>query len=460
MSALPSSDDLAAPGDVAPAPQILDNRTSSTPPAGAPNFDHQADTRRCFICLVDEPEECLPADWVTPCTCTLEGHQSCLLTWVADLEMQGKAVKCPLCKSSIVVVDRWDPAIHLSDTLVRYLSGLSPWLLLSFGLSGVAMSSAFYGMHALEVFAGPESAVRFLFKRTEPDGYFDIMLERLRKAMPSVVPRDAAAARALLAEEGIHTGPPVDWFHFFSLTLIAPALVLNRMHVGEAVMIPSSLMYAMFLSDHKADMLAWPPSPQKALAAFPVVKAIYIHTYRAVSKRLDKKLQSVTAQTHNLQGETAEEAAARQGAQQAEAEAEADHIIDIQIDLALGDDGQNDAEPLDGANANDPAAPRPNRGAVNGLGSLFNYLAGALMWPTVSYGAGSLLRLVLPTAWTTKPSSGAITGLLQERWGRSLVGGCLFVVLKDAFFLYVKWRKTINRPYRRIRNVDRRAQGR
>ncbi|KAI0125690.1 hypothetical protein BJ170DRAFT_734515 [Xylariales sp. AK1849] len=467
MSSSSSAVDVGAhtsSDDATPAPHIPDNRNStatpSPPQSAAQNDDASADLHRCFICLGDESEESLPADWVTPCNCTLEGHQSCMLTWVADLEMQSKGVKCPQCKSRIDIIDRWDPAVQLSNTVTRYLSGLSPWLLLTFGLGGISVSSAVYGLHALEVFAGPEAAVRYIFLQPEPDSYLNAVLGRLR---PYVAPRDAAPRAAMLGQEGYNTGQPVNLAHFCSLMLIAPALVLNRMHLGEAVMIPSSLMYAMFLSDHKTDMLVWPPSPQRTLATFPVVEALYFHAYRVVVKKLDEKLQALTSQTRNLQGATAEQVIADRDAEAPLLEPEGDNLIDIQIGLALGDDedDEDNAAPQPArANApadNIPALARPNR-AANGISSLLNHVTGALLWPIVSSSTGSLLRLVLPASWTMKPLSGRTTGLLQERWGRSLVGGCLFVVLKDAFFLYVKWRKTVNRPYRRIRNVDRRAR--
>ncbi len=41
-------------------------------------------------------------------------------------------------------------------------------------------------------------------------------------------------------------------------------------------------------------------------------------------------------------------------------------------------------------------------------------------------------------------------GLLQQKWGRSVVGGCLFVVLKDAITLYCKWRRAKNQGKRKV----------
>lgn len=239
--------------DSALAPQIYDGRDSTTTVEN--DATTEDNTHRCFICLVDEPDGEIPEDWVTPCQCSLEGHQSCLLTWVADLEAQEKLVQCPLCKSKIEVVDRWDPAVQLSDALVRQFSGLSPMVLLSFGVGGIFMSSALYGMQSLEVFAGPESAMRYIFVEPENEGYLNTLIERFRSALPALNPNDTVAARDMLARNGIpvSAGARVDWIHFFSLTLIAPALILNRMSLGGAVMLPSSLMvsYARYVDSSR-----------------------------------------------------------------------------------------------------------------------------------------------------------------------------------------------------------------
>ena len=58
--------------------------------------------------------------------------------------------------------------------------------------------------------------------------------------------------------------------------------------------------------------------------------------------------------------------------------------------------------------------------------------------------------------WTTPPAPNKLggrivaRGLLQEKWGRSLVGGCLFVVVKDAVGLYVRWKMAQMHRGRRV----------
>lgn len=77
-------------------------------------------------------------------------------------------------------------------------------------------------------------------------------------------------------------------------------------------------------------------------------------------------------------------------------------------------------------------------------------MIGALFFPAASSLMGDLIFRALPATWVMKPMKKyslqqlPATGLLQEKWGRSLVGGCLFVVLRDALSLYCKWRKAKN----------------
>jgi hypothetical protein len=84
---------------------------------------------------------------------------------------------------------------------------------------------------------------------------------------------------------------------------------------------------------------------------------------------------------------------------------------------------------------------------------LFESVLGALAFPAVSAVMGEALRIILPKSWTSfRPSwfANKPTGLLQQKWGRSLVGGCMFVVLKDAVMLYVRWRMARDHQSRRV----------
>ena len=143
---------------------------------------------------------------------------------------------------------------------------------------------------------------------------------------------------------------------------------------------------------------------------------------------------------------------------------------------------------------------------------LASTVIGALIFPGIAAISGEILRLVLPASLTSSPASSASStfssssslsssssyfsspstslfssfssnpdngksglwtswfglgifapvkspGLLQQRWGRSVVGGCLFVVLKDALMLYVKWRMARMQRNRKVLDYDKRKGG-
>lgn len=181
-------------------------------------------TRRCFICLGDEPEAALPRDWATPCGCTLEGHQACLLDWISDLEGQGKEFRCPLCKARIQLVGRWSAAVSLSQHLHRVFSDWSPTVVLGFLGAGTVIGSAVYGLEALALVAGRDVVLAFLLKR-RPSSPFPPELQRR-------VP-------FLSMDEGWSGLKPLYALNvgsFCMLPLIGPALVLNRL-----LLLPRSL---------------------------------------------------------------------------------------------------------------------------------------------------------------------------------------------------------------------------
>jgi hypothetical protein len=85
-----------------------------------------------------------------------------------------------------------------------------------------------------------------------------------------------------------------------------------------------------------------------------------------------------------------------------------------------------------------------------------NGMTTTLLFPAISYGMGELVRRVLPASWARPPTyRRPATGLLQYRWGRSLVGACLFFVLRDAFALYYKYRRVQVKLARKVHNVER-----
>ncbi len=122
--------------------------------------------------------------------------------------------------------------------------------------------------------------------------------------------------------------------------------------------------------------------------------------------------------------------------------------------------GRADAAGNNNGNGNANANPQQNNWP-NGLEFQQNVSAtlsadtimGALFFPAVAAAMGELLHVSLPAKWVGRGLGvriGGRGGLLMEKWGRSLVGGCLFVVLKDVVTLYCKWKKARDFGKRRV----------
>lgn len=111
-----------------------------------------------------------------------------------------------------------------------------------------------------------------------------------------------------------------------------------------------------------------------------------------------------------------------------------------------------------------PQAPPRRMGVGALLSGVSNAIVGALIMPGLSFVMGEALRLALPAAWTAPPPRSPWSrhgtlgrpGLLQQQWGRSLVGGLVYVVLKDTVRVYAKARRVAAMGKRRVKNVERR----
>lgn len=147
----------------------------------------------------------------------------------------------------------------------------------------------------------------------------------------------------------------------------------------------------------------------------------------------------------------------------AAAEEERANAVNAAAAAADGVEGQPQENNQPAAPAQQPAQAAPaarQRPLQTSLRDVTNALASTLLLPMISAGVGELLRLALPKHLTAPPNGfgrfRVRTGLLQDQWGRNLVGGCMYIVLRDAFRLYTKYRMAQNKPLRKVRNVDRR----
>ena len=271
--------------------------------------------------------------------------------------------------------------------------------------------------------------------------------------------------------------------------------------------------------DDSLDFGHWPPSASLAFAVLPYVRTAYNMYYRKVWAEKEKLwLKQIQPRQTQAQNDGAGNEGNANQAPDVQ-DRDDGNVFEVRIDGGIWEDWEDDEEDEAQVQEqeenqmpnNAPAAPPPqpqqedgqadpppnindNRAAnqqqpanappqqdqqnrpqpVAGGGgerrvsfsptAIAETVLGALIFPALAGMSGELLKLALPRAWTTPPATAgkvgggvrvAAKGLLQEKWGRSLVGGCLFVVLKDAVVLYVRWKMARMHRLRKVVDYDR-----
>lgn len=468
---------------------LLDNTTSLTntetptkpsqPRPRAPSRSSTYGIKKCWICICDSTEDdpSHPPKWRSPCTCNLSAHEACLLDWVADLENPQnrgggppKKIQCPQCKSEI--------RIARPRSLV--LSGVRAWE----RLTGTLTLPGIIGVLGGTIWAGCfyHGVYSICFVFGEPH-----------------------------ASE-IYTRASRHWGWLCAYALIPLSLISARTNYADFVLPGSTIvLFAAQLSDRFAiDWTIWPPRPSTVFGCLPLVRNCYNYLYEKTFGGLERRwIQDIQPRQgqYGNEGERNEADQANDLAAAMHEMGEGDVVLELNLEIGVGDgedevqlqhqgarDGgeaqpappvadaaaNNNPPPADAnlnANPNPnqvpPAAPAPallNRrpaDLISTTSSIFLTTLGALCFPPIASTMGSLLYHTLPASWVMTPStprsftsffSNSNNGreeLLRTKWGRSVVGGCLFVVLKDALGLYVKWRMARAQRERRVLDWDR-----
>ncbi|KMP07800.1 hypothetical protein CIRG_07481 [Coccidioides immitis RMSCC 2394] len=421
--------------------------------ASVTNPPHDEEPKKCWICYTDETEDSpLNAEWRSPCPCALYAHEACLLDWLADLEnpksrrYSGRAAKmhCPQCKSEIViarprslVVDFMRKAEKIAGRLVL------PGLL--FTMAGTIWAGCCaHGVYSMYLIFGPEEAKRIL-----DSGARQSWNPRLNLGLP-VIPLTLIFSRTRYAE---------------SLLPAIPVIFFATHRPGEG----------------QLDLDMWPPSASVTFAALPYAKSFYGLLYEKLFGRLERKWIA-EVQPRAGEAEEAEEIGHDENhnghihhrEQIPDNEGEILMEIGLELELGMGDDdhpplavqavaqggdnqqagGQEEAENQQGGAAN-PILGRRQNEIIHDTSNIADTVLGALLFPAISAGMGGLLKVTLPKSWTMAPVDKSRAGFLQTKWGRSIVGGCLFVLLKDALVLYCRWKLAQSHRKRRVLNYDR-----
>jgi len=264
--------------------------------------------------------------------------------------------------------------------------------------------------------------------------------------------------------------------HYGSLAayaLIPVNLIFSRTNYADFVL-PSSTLFLLstqITERFEIDMTIWPPLPSTVFACLPAVRTTYNWAYHQAFCDLNKKWlaevqprhqDTVEGQENNVvDAVNAEEAVqeAAEGQQPVVAEAAVEERVEGGIVIEFELNGGAEENDANGAQAGNNHVHRllGDRGdmIVEGTSSIGQTIFGALAFPLVASGMGSLLKLALPSTWLSSANTlNGRPGLLRTKWGRSVVGGALFVVLKDALVLYCRWRLAQSHRQRRIMDYN------
>lgn len=443
-----------APADSTPRPSMLPR--SST-----------FGVKKCWICICDSTEDdpLHPPAWRSPCTCNLTAHESCLLDWVADLENPKNRkrnpppskILCPQCKSEIKIAR---PNSYLVSAVRSIDRSLGRLVLPGLGLSimgTVYAGLSIHGFYSVLIVCGREHAIR------------------------------------IFEEAQRHRG----WLSGYGL--IPLSLIFSRTNYADFVLPGGTLfLLATQLSERfEIDMTIWPPLPSTVFACLPALRSMYNFGYEKAFGELNRKwIQEVQPRQDegvDSQGVNDADVANAEEAMMDQAE-DGGLVVQLEVNIGgeMGEDDDEEQEQQDGApqafqaqndnpdippdgaaepgaapplNANIPNNQNQPPGGVqqmlgqrqdeivtSGIGET---VLGALVFPAVAASMGGLLSYALPDSWMSSANwMNGRPGLLRHRWGRSVVGGCLFVVLKDALVLYCRWKLAQTHRQRKVLDFD------
>ncbi|EFQ98180.1 RING finger domain-containing protein [Nannizzia gypsea CBS 118893] len=408
--------------------------TSNMFPTGLATSANENDLRKCWICYTDESEDSpLNTEWRSPCPCALSAHEACLLDWLADMEntegpnvhQEGAMMLCPQCKSEI----HMSRPHNLILDLARKCEGTLNRLVLpgvAFTLVGTVWAGCCaHGVYSMYLIFGRETTIRLLEEAAQ--GPFGI---RLNLGLP-LIPISLMFSRTQYAD---------------SLLPVIPVLFFAAHHPYHQEM----------------DLQLWPPSASMTFAALPYIKSLYNLLYKRLFGDLEKKWISTVRTRINADEDNVRGPRRHRNAQNGQAEGEV--IMEIELQMGIGaNDGQNGEEEEDtddnGHQVNQVMARRQGD-VLRETTNLADIILGALVFPAISAGMGGLLKLALPKAWTTPPLlyERGRPWFLQTRWGRSVIGGCAFILLKDAFLLYCRYKRARLHTQRVILNYDKKTK--
>lgn len=345
--------------------------------------------RKCWICHTEETEDSpLNKDWRSPCFCSLTAHEACLLNWVAYLEHK---ILCPSCRSDIVVFRRRSYIVGLVSALESMaLHLITPAAALA--LEGTAWSWCRpHGTHSMY---GAEEARRII--ETSTGGWWN---------------------------PGVNLGIP-----FTPLILVAR----RTRFAGRLLPVVAVPFIVALPSGQECHLDPRLPSAAMVLPALPCVDYFYNGLYERLFGKLERRWVAEAPPRLCDSGEFRISIILEEIPWTDDTSDIDDNVPQAAPELGNMQDQENQKDEDD----------------RHGWPPLD---LSSLAFPAISAAMGGLLQHILPKSWTTPLMlERSLLGLLQTRWGRTVVGGCVFVLLKDAVRLYCRWKRVQLHRARRV----------
>lgn len=492
---------------------------SIAPATLAPQDD--PDVKKCWICFSDETEDTPESSaWRDPCPCALMAHEDCLLDWIADMESPSSRkrtlgppqIVCPQCKTEIHLARPRNYLVEAVKAAERVAARVVTPGALVIAMSTVVHASTAHGIHSIHSIFGVDDGYRILqplvYNMLHPrqitgltdvrDVFAEVLSHwRLHVGLPLITPL-LVLSRTTLADSVLPVLPivffatqgdsdrPLDfgsWPPSASLAFAVLPYVRGLYNTYyERVWADKEKQWLKDIQPRngRTDDTEGGADNGAQDAAIEGEAAAEDNNFEI---RIDGNIWDEWVDDDEPEADQANQRREREEIRQdmlqnglAPQQAPAFNAPPLADDEPAALPGGQPQAPLQNAGARqqqqrqqqqqNAAAGHQERLLSFSTTALAEKILGALLFPTVASLSGELLRFLLPKAWTNKPlasarfglRSGRATGLLQNKWGRSIIGGCLFVVFKDAVMLYVRWKMAQQHRRRRVLDYDRKTK--
>ncbi|KAF3917918.1 hypothetical protein ABW20_dc0109005 [Dactylellina cionopaga] len=363
------------------------------------------DDEKCWICFEsrrdEETEPSTHGAWKKPCKCVLTAHEGCLLDWISDMEKtpssMNKPIQCPQCKSNIILKQERSMIVELGKLIERNVRRTNSVAIVAGLSSAFFVTSTVYGVNAIYLICGTKEANSIILGPAGRDFQWT-------------------------------------WRLAVGLPMVPIVLIVSRTRLLDATL---PILPLIFFCHNEPFHLSLPPSPAITLAVLPYVRSLYESLYNKFLLPYDKKWTAEIGPTAATQTIDENDVGLEIQVREVDENGDEEAVVDGNAEAAAGE------EVVGGEAAEGADAWRVERELVLGPETA-NLVVGALLFPGVVASMGGILGKIP-----------FIRRILPERFHRNILGGCLFVLIKDIFALYYKYKRAKQRRSREIVNHKR-----